>query len=181
MKRLLFITVLVASLCSCSSGSDDEKTTKLDFIHIEITTDKGESPTGTMALFYLPDGKSLKGCPYARYGSGSSMDYYILASLSDGTEIFPVSGTIGIDFKSSKTSDFSSYSLFWYQLSSIYGTPLQGGTYALFIQLDNINGYNAARTYKVFTIDKNKNIVVKIPCAKNWQDEVNAEWTITDY
>lgn len=155
----------------CSKEEDDAN--ELEFVQIVVTSDDKNPPEGIVSLFYLGD-KDLKDCPSLTPTSNS----LVYAIRSDGESIFPVSGSRGDKLVHGIKETSSVCTFFWNNLRTIYGTPMPGDKYAVFIKL---SVGKSARAYKVFTIDKNKRINVHLPSASEYSQCVNAEWNIIDY
>ena len=95
--------------------------------------------------------------------------------------MYPISG-YGSKYKGELLTDkekgYSLHSIYWYELSSLYGTPKAGDEYLVFV---NLNNGTYARASKRFVITKNSIIKVKLPSCTDKSEFVNAKWEILDY
>lgn len=182
MKRFLLLVATVSCLvctgCSKDASSNDNK---LDLIQIRVTSDDEQEPSGNVYLFYLNSSKiELDGAPHITYAYPANVPYLKYKGLQGDDEMmFPCSayGKSSDGKLLSYGDGYSQHSIFWYELSTSYGTPLPGGRYVVCICL---NGTTYARMYKEFTLTRNAIISVHAPTCKDTPAFVEAEWSISD-
>lgn len=182
-----------AFLTSCSGDDEESGTSELQFIDVRVEMSDGTIPTGNVYLFRVPSGYSvdiedlyfststyfgLAYSPYLKYTYSSQTD-----------KMFPIS-----DYGKSSKGELSPYEslnythhvIYWYNLSSLYGTPQAGDKYVVAVFL---NGSFEWWSSHQFTITKNSTITVKLPASSPTYDAsiggysvYNAgTWTIEDY
>lgn len=175
MKKILFLMFAIANLAFVGCSDDDGANgKKLDFIQIILKSDEVKAPEAVAALFYL-NGMDIDGCPNM---TGSWGDRMIAAPRAGSSDyIFPITDVGGEKFLVSK--DHSVNSIYWNELSSnLYGTPLAGGNYVVFVQMTE---GSKSKAYLKLKIDSNKKITVHLPKANSIGAEVDAIWNVEDF
>lgn len=190
MRKLLLTTLCLAAAILVSCGSDDEEseTTELQFVDVRVEMSDGSIPTGNVYLFRVPSGYSVD----AEDLYFSTLTYrphlkYTYSSKSD--DMYPIS-----DYGKASKGELSPYSalnyahhvIYWYALSSRYGTPQAGDKYIIAVFL---NGDFVWWSSHQFSITKNSTITVKLPASSPTYDSsiggysvYNAgTWTMEDY
>lgn len=183
------MAVFAATLfVSCGGDDEESSTTELQFVDVRVEMSDGAIPTGNVYLFRVPSGYSvdvedlyfstMTYCPQLKYTYSSETD-----------KMFPIS-----DYGKSSKGELSPYEslnyahhvIYWYNLSSLYGTPQAGDKYVVAVFL---NGSFEWWSSHQFTITKNSTITVKLPASSPTYDAsiggysvYNAgTWTIEDY
>ncbi len=182
MRKILFLmaTLSILMFTSCSSGSDEEDNdNNLKFIQVKVTSEDTPTPNGNIYLFKVNGYNIESDSP-----NSSAIDYTpVLFYKYNGEDklMIPIS-EYGKKYKGelllNEEEGYSVHSIYWYEPSSLYGTPKPGDEYLLFIQLRN---GTYAKSSKRFIITKNSLITVKLPTCKDKSEFVDAVWTISDY
>lgn len=182
MKKILFLMAILPILIftSCSSDSDEEDNDNdLEFIQVKVTSEDTPTPNGNIYLFKVNGYDIDSDIP-----NSWAIDYTpVLFYKYNGEDksMIPIS-EYGQKYKGellqNEKEGYSVHSIYWYELSSLYGTPKPGDEYLLFIQLRN---GTYAKSSKRFVITKNSLITVKLPTCKDKSEFVDGVWTISDY
>lgn len=184
MKKLLFLLVIAFPLVftSCSKDDENNNDNELKFIQIKVTSADTPTPNGNVYLFKV-SGYNVND-DYPLFWSYGNLAYTPTLSYKyNGEEsaMLPVS-EYGSKYKGdlllSEKDGYSVHSIYWYNLSSLYGTPQIGDEYLIFVTLRN---GTYAKASKRFIITKNSLITVKLPTCKDKSKFVDGEWTISDY
>lgn len=185
MKRFcfLFVGIVFFMFSACSSGSDKEdEDDELEFIQLRVTSEDTPTPNGNVYLFKV-NGYDIKSeTPlFFNYGDIAYTPTLTYKSNGEDKTMIPISEygkkNKG-DLLLNENEKYSTHTFYWYQLSSIYGTPKPGDEYLVFIVL---RGDTYAKTSKRFTVTKNSKITVKLPTCKEESRFVEGEWSISDY
>lgn len=184
MKKILFLLVMLPffALTSCSSDDENNQDNELKFIQIKVTSDDTPTPNGNVYLFKV-NGYNIDD-DYPSFWSYGSLAYTPTLSYKyNGEEsaMLPVS-EYGKESKGNllfkENEGCSIRSIYWYELSSRYGTPKAGDEYLVFVTLRN---GTYAKASKRFVITKNSLITVKLPTCTDKSKFVEGKWTISDY
>ena len=174
MKKIFYFVVasmfVVLSSCSKDNSSDENK---FQYVQIKVTSDENKAPEAIVALFYEYSGNGSYTNITSFYDKGDN--YYVTANNSSGKDVFPISGQYGENML--KSNDYSVHAFYYDNLkySGIYGTPISGGKYTIYVRLTEGNNES---TYKTFTLTKNSVITVHIPKSNKFGENVESTWKV---
>lgn len=179
MKKLLLLLLVVPLFISCGSGDEEKDGNNLEFIQVRVTSDSNATPNGNVYLFKVNGYDLVSDKP-----NSTSMEYDPFLSYKYNNETRYMSAISATGSKSkgdliiSEKYGSSVGSIFWDDLSSLYGVPKSGDEYILLVVL-RTGKYE--RAYKRLTITKNSTISVHIPSSDDYSKYVDATWNISDY
>lgn len=189
MKKYLFLLAFGLPLFfgSCSTNDDDAKNKdELQLLQIRVTSKDIAEPNGNVYLFYVNNYKNINGKPSVAWWYEEPVPYYDYEK-SDGTgyKIVPVSdwGKMSSGKLEQSGNGYSVHTIYWNNLSSLYGTPLPGGRYIVCVFLKNeINTIiYSAPISKEYILKKNSVITVHLPMCTDMSGYEKAKWSISGY
>lgn len=184
MKKILFLlaTLPMIVFTACSSDDDDNKDNELKYIQIKVTSEDTPTPNGNVYLFkingYNLDNDHPRFWDYGKLAYTPTLSYKYNGEQSAMLPVSEYGSKYKGDLLLSEKDGYSVHSIYWSNLSSLYGTPKIGDEYLIFVTLRN---GTYAKASKRFIITKNSLITVKLPTCKDKSEFVDGEWTISDY
>ncbi|MBQ6204164.1 MAG: hypothetical protein IJK46_08745 [Prevotella sp.] len=184
LMAILMVTIPCVDFTSCGSDDDDSpnNSSSLDFIQVRVYSEDVTAPNGNAYLFYVDNyldmiedlrpSTVLEWTPTISYQYNRETKYM--------TPISKYGSKYKGDLLVNENKGYSVHSIYWYELSTLYGTPKPGGKYVLMVDLRN-GVY--LKAYKELTITNNSIIEVHFPKAseKYSSSWIDANFIVRDY